>query len=257
MPIIINEYDWLWITRDGQPTSLTHNIYRNLLGDKATPQQRRLLYARTMAALTEYWRCHREAAAVMEFCGLSYSRCGEKPRPEGGATSDHFLDVAKLEMEPAYAEYVGEAFNPVGLMLDFWREKVSPGEKRKVKVYVINDRQEAWMGGVTCGVEGTDPEHFEISEEFTLPGLGRKILTFTPRFPDKPGDYQLVARLRDGGKVAQPSEGHIFTGLHEGGKEIRSIRDFKVSALTTYVQRPARHVNALAPMPYHVQPAAP
>ena len=87
----------------------------------------------------------------MEFCGLSYSRSGEKPRPEGGATSDHFLDVAKLEMEPAYVEYVGEAFNPVGLMLDFWKEKVAPGEKREVKVYVINDRPEPWRASeVEC-----------------------------------------------------------------------------------------------------------
>ncbi len=35
----------------------------DLLGADATPGQRRLLYARTMAALTEYWRCHRQAAA--------------------------------------------------------------------------------------------------------------------------------------------------------------------------------------------------
>ncbi len=30
--IVINEYGWLWLTRDGQPTSLTGNIYRLLLG---------------------------------------------------------------------------------------------------------------------------------------------------------------------------------------------------------------------------------
>ncbi len=213
VPIIINEYDWLWITRDGQPTSLTQNVYRDLLGADATPQQRRMLYARTMAALTEYWRCHRAAAAVMEFCGLSYSRCGEKPRPEGGATSDHWLDVAKLEMEPAYAEYVGEAFNPVGLMLDFWREKLAPGEEREVKVYVINDRPESWMGEVALGFFGPDyAEPFAQAEALTVPGLGREILTFRPTFPHPPGDYQLVARLRDGGKT------------------IHSIRDFKVSA---------------------------
>ena len=114
----------------------------------------------------------------MEFCGLSYLRCGEKPRPEGGATSDHFLDVAKLEMEPAYAEYVGEAFNPVGLMLDFWREKLPPGDKREVQVYVINDREEPWKGSVELGVVGAKAKHAVISAELAVPGLGRKILTF-------------------------------------------------------------------------------
>jgi hypothetical protein len=219
VPVIINEYDWLWITRDGQPTSLTQHVYRNLLGADATPAQRRLLYARTMAALTEYWRCHREAAAVMEFCGLSYSRSGEKPRPEGGATSDHFLDVAKLEMEPAYAEYVGEAFNPVGLMLDFWKEKVAPGERREVKVYVVNDREEPWKGEVELTAAGparlAETKSLTVmrlgSQSLTVPGLGRQILAFTLVSPNEPGGYQLVARLSDGGKA------------------IRSIRDFKVS----------------------------
>ena len=146
----------------------------------------------------------------MEFCGLSYSRSGEKPRPEGGATSDHFLDVAKLEMEPAYAEYVSEAFNPVGLMLDFWKEKVAPGEKREVKVYVINDREEPWKGEVELNVVG--PSNLAEKKALTVPGLGRQILAFALTFPDEPGSYQLVARLSDGGKA------------------IRSIRDFKVSA---------------------------
>ncbi|MGA2616049.1 MAG: glycoside hydrolase family 2 TIM barrel-domain containing protein [Thermoguttaceae bacterium] len=209
VPVIINEYDWLWITRDGQPTSLDEHVYRDLLGAKATPAQRRLLYARTMAALTEYWRCHREAAAVMEFCGLSYSRSGAKPRPEGGATSDHFLDVAKLEMEPAYAEYVGEAFNPVGLMLDFWREKLAPGERREVKVYVINDRETPWQGQVELSVAG--PARLAETKTLTVPGLGRQIITFALIAPDEPGGYQLTARLSD------------------GGKSIRSIRDFQVS----------------------------
>ena len=68
VPVLINEYDWLWITRDGQPTSLTQDVYREVLGGGATAAQRRLFYARAMAALTEYWRCHRQAAAVMEFC---------------------------------------------------------------------------------------------------------------------------------------------------------------------------------------------
>ena len=209
VPVIINEYDWLWITRDGQPTSLDQHVYRDLLGDHATPAQRRLLYARTMAALTEYWRCHREAAAVMEFCGLGYSRSGEKPRPEGGATSDHFLDVAKLEMEPAYAEYVGEAFNPVGLMLDFWKEKVAPGAKHEVKVYVINDRPEPWKGEVELSAVG--PGHLAETKSLAVPGLGRQIVTFALTAPAEPGSYQLVARLSDGGKA------------------IRSIRDFKVA----------------------------
>ena len=126
MPVLINEYGWLWLDREGQPTCLTEKVYASLLGNESTVEQRRVLYARYLAALTEFWRCHRQCAGVLHFCGLGYSRPGNKPRPEGGATSDHFQDVAMLEFEPHFVEYVGDAFNPLGIMLDFWVDEVAP-----------------------------------------------------------------------------------------------------------------------------------
>ena len=136
VPIIINEYDWLWLNRDGSPTCLTDKVYKSLLGPNSTVEQRRMLHARYVAALTEFWRCHREAAAVLHFCGLGYSRPGDKPRPEGGSTCDDFIDVENLVFEPLFEQYVREAFNPVGLMLDFWAEEVPAGSGRPLKVFV-------------------------------------------------------------------------------------------------------------------------
>ena len=102
-------------------------MYESLLGPNSTVEQRRLLYARYLAAKTEFWRAHRECAGVLHFCGLGYSRPGDKPRPEGGATSDHFTDLEKLSFEPHFEEYVKESFNPLGLMLDFWAEEAKAG----------------------------------------------------------------------------------------------------------------------------------
>ena len=70
--IIINEYDWLWLNRDGSPTTLTRKVYERLLGTNATPAQRWHLNARYNAALTEFWRGHRACAGVLHFCGLGY-----------------------------------------------------------------------------------------------------------------------------------------------------------------------------------------
>ncbi|MHC4740604.1 MAG: glycoside hydrolase family 2 TIM barrel-domain containing protein, partial [Planctomycetota bacterium] len=123
VPIVINEYAWLWLTRDGEPTCLTDNVYRGLLGEDSSVEQRRELYAKYLAALTEFWRAHRECAGVLHFCGLTYSRPGDKPRPEGGATSDHFVDLKKLKFEPNFEKYVRDAFAPVGVMVDFWDEE--------------------------------------------------------------------------------------------------------------------------------------
>src|ERR1035438_1380801 len=93
--VIINEYGWLWLNRDGTPTTLTQRLYQNLLGPNSTTEQRRRLYARYLAAETEFWRAHRSAAAVMHFTTLGYSR------PDG-QTSDHWLDVKNLTWAPGF-----------------------------------------------------------------------------------------------------------------------------------------------------------
>lgn len=211
VPILINEYDWLWINRDGSPTCLTDKVYESLLGNSATAEQRRMLHARYVAALTEFWRCHREAAGVLHFCGLTYSRSGDRPRPEGGATCDDFLDLEKLNFEPHFAEYVREAFNPVGLMLDLWADEVAPGTEQACKVYVINDRYEDWRGAVRLRVLEGKKEISSQSRDCTVKGLGREILSFTASLPKKPGSYTMIAELTD-----------------VTGKTIRSLRDFKV-----------------------------
>ena len=82
MPIIINEYCWLWLNRDGSPTCLTDKVYESILGMNSTTEQRRQIHARYVAALTEFWRCQRKCAGVLHFCGLGYPRAGDRPRPK-------------------------------------------------------------------------------------------------------------------------------------------------------------------------------
>jgi len=211
--IIINEYGWLWLTRDGQPTCLTDKVYASLLGPDATVEQRRVLYARYLAAKTEFWRCHRECAGVLHFCGLGYSRPGDKPRPEGGATSDHWTDLEKLSFEPNFERFMRDAFNPVGVMLDFWADELAAGAKQEVKVCVINDLYAEWRGKVHLKVLAGDKVLSTVSQDCTVAPLGREVLTFTLAAPAEPGAYAVAAELDDG--KAAP---------------VRSLRDFKAPA---------------------------
>ncbi len=213
VPIIINEYAWLWLNRDGTPTCLTDKVYNSLLGANSTTAQRRLLYAKYLAALTEFWRAHRECAGVLHFCGLGYSRPGDKPRPEGGATSDHFIDLEKLTFEPNFERLVRDAFSPVGLMLDFWDEQLAPGAERPLKVFVINDLYRSYMGAVDLRIVRGKRVIFKQSKPCTVAGLGREILTFDQKFPTEAGRYRLVARL-----------------LAADGTPVQSLRDFKIAA---------------------------
>ncbi len=214
LPIIINEYAWLWLNRDGTTTCLTDKVYENLLGPNSTTAQRRLLYARYLAALTEFWRCHRECAGVLHFCGLGYSRAGDKPRPEGGATSDHFIDLEKLTFEPYFEQYVRDAFSPVGLMINFWDEQLAGGTKRQFSVFVINDLHDDWKGTVRFLVMRDGRIVSEQSKRCAVSGLEREILLFEQRIPDRTGEYQLVAEL-----------------VGANSAVVRSLRDFKIVSL--------------------------
>ncbi len=213
VPILINEYAWLWLHRDGTPTNVSTSIYANAFAEGSTTDERRQFYARRLAALTEYWRCHREAAGVLHFCGLGFSRPGPWERPKGGATSDNFLDVTTLQFEPYFEEYVRDSFHPVGLMLDFWAEHIPPGATRQLEVYVINDQYNDWKGTVRVQIMRGENIVSTQSKECAVAPLGQKILTVRQTFPKESGDYTIIAEL---------------TG--KGGKRIRSLRDFKVDS---------------------------
>jgi len=204
-PVIINEYGWLWLNRDGSPTTLTRDLYRNLLGPDSTTAGRRHLYARYLAAETEFWRGHRQAAAVMHFTSLGYSRAN-------GQTSDHWLDVAALRWEPEFFEYVRDAFAPVGVMIDAWAEEYEAGGPREFAIVVTNDLYQDWKGTVRVRLLRGGRPIEERRQDARVPALGQASLGFTVRMPLESGPCQLEATLM---------------GTPCG--DVRSLRDFAIS----------------------------
>lgn len=217
VPIIINEYCWLWIDRKGRPTCLTQKVYESLVGPDATADQRRLVHARYVAALTEFWRCHRKVAGVLHFCSLGYSRDGSIPRPEGGATSDDWIDVRELTMEPYFAEYVREAFAPVGVMLDFWADYILAGASRPLHVVMINDLEQAWSGRLRLRVLHNRATVSEQIKACALDGYERRVLAFDFAAPRSAGRYTIEAAV-----------------LGADGVPTRSLRDFVIGEAPKY-----------------------
>ena len=194
-PVIINEYGWLWLNRDGSPTTLTRDLYKNLLGPDATAAQRFELYARYLAAETEFWRANRKVAAVMHFTMLGYSR------PDG-QTSDHWLNIAKLTWEPQFHERVRDAFAPVGLCLNYWNDRLSSNQKISVPLILINDLEQPWSGPVTLRVTSEiRPNETAalppVRQDCRIEPFGRSDLRFDITLPAAPGRYILEAELRD------------------------------------------------------------
>lgn len=198
---IINEYGWLWLNRDGSPTTLTRDLYNNNPGKNSTEEQRRHIYASYLAAETEFWRCHRQCAAVLHFTALAYSR-------GNGQTSDHFKDVGKLEYEEEFMKYMPDAFSPVALMLDEWGNEIKTGKLHDFRVIAINDLEQEWKGKVLLRILNNDKVVAEQSKDITITPFGQNTIIISLETPKSAGTFTVIASLE-----------------RENEKPIKSIRE--------------------------------
>src|ERR1035438_3279472 len=71
--MILNEYGWVWLNRDGTPTLLTQKLYPRLLGNDNTTENRFAMQAYLLGGETEFWRAYRRYAGVLHFVYLTAS----------------------------------------------------------------------------------------------------------------------------------------------------------------------------------------
>jgi hypothetical protein len=205
-PVILNEYGWIWLNRNGTTTTLTDKVYENVFPEADTPNKRMETYAKNLGILTEYWRSYRYAAAVMHFCGLGYSR-PEEPR---GQTSDNFIDIANLTFEPSFYQYVKPAFSPVGLMQEFWEKSLKKGEQVTIPVHIINDTYDATSGALSLTLLAGNEVVSGKSVSYSLEGLKKTVVEIPVKMPERTGNFQIEAEI-------------IYKGT-----PVRSIREFEI-----------------------------
>jgi hypothetical protein len=194
---IINEYGWLWLNRDGTPTLLTENVYAQLLGTNATARQRLDLYAYLLGAKTEFWRAHRQYAGIVHFVYLTCSY-------PGVYTADHFADVRKLKLDPAFADYMGEAFKPLGVYLNFFQPTLKAGVTREFTVMMVNDEAKPQNGQLTLSLETkAGKELAQVQQTFTITELGAQTCTIALPVPQAGGECVLKAVARAEGQRAK------------------------------------------------------
>jgi len=185
--MILNEYGWLWLRRDGEPTVLTERVYDDLLGPEATAEERFALNAYLLAGLTEYWRAHRNYAAILHFVYLMSSF-------PGVFTADHFQDVETLTLEPHFADYMGEAMKPLGVYVNFFQPTLEPGETRSYRVMMVNDAYEEETGELSLALQASDGrEVARAAVPFTLAPLGAMTRDLELTVPEAAGTYLLRA----------------------------------------------------------------
>jgi beta-galactosidase len=185
--VILNEYGWLWLNRDGSPTELTKDVYARLVGPNAGAQERFAAYAYYMGGLTEFWRAHRNFAGVLHFVYLTCSY-------PGGFTADHWRNVAALELEPHFADYMEQAFRPLGVYLNFWQPKLAGNGERRFAVMLANDQSAGAEGRLTLTLEtGAGQELARAEKPFRVPGLGQQSYALDLKVPAHRGDCLLRA----------------------------------------------------------------
>lgn len=192
--LILNEYGWLWLLRDGTPCVVSKKVYDHHLGPNATSEDRIEMNSYYLGGLTEYWRAWRNYAGVLHFVYLTFCYAN-------AYTCDNFQDVPSLTLQPSFVRYVREAFKPVGVYINFWQPKLAPASRRAYSVMTVNDHREAVSGTLSLAFAAEDGREVVRTEQpFAIPGLGQQTYQFELKTPDSQGRYILIA-------TAQPAAG--------------------------------------------------
>ena len=197
---IINEYDTLFVHRDGRPTLASQKEFDYLLGPQATPEQRFELAAYVLAGLTEIWRAHRNYAGVMYLAYLD----GDVPN---AVTCDNFRDIRRLVLDPYFADYVGNAFKPLGVYVNFWHPELPCWCERSYRVMMVNDEHQPAHGRLELVWESASGGRVSgrAEQTFDIPALGQARYDIELTAPSVPGPDEVKALAFWDGKPWSPT----------------------------------------------------
>lgn len=190
---LVNEYGWNWLWRNGQPAKLTKKAYDYLLGENATPEQRREFQAYWLQCETEWIRGERTMAGVLAFTHLTNNY---------GFTGDWYInDIKNLEPGPSL-KWFRHAFAPVTVFLDLADQRYFPngnyqtGETLVFNLVGINDNTKIESGKIILSMYGADgdlileQEHMMAIQDFVRTNLPVQI-----KLPEKEGGYLITSRF--------------------------------------------------------------
>jgi hypothetical protein len=191
-PCVINEYSYLWLNRDGTPTELTKPYYDAVLGVNATADQRRELYARNLAAVTEYWRATRSCFGILYPFGLAGSI-------RGGATSDNWIDVGKLQFDAQFKKFVPDAFAALGVCAELWQTEfvIKPwwGTQAEFNVAIINDLDSSFHSYFFVHVMKGDSVVSSNQYRYDIGPIAIIRMPVKIELPNVVGNYEVITEL--------------------------------------------------------------
>jgi beta-galactosidase len=140
----------------------------------------------------------------MNFEGLSFPGRVEGHPDLLYNTSDAYLDIQSLTLEPEFEKEIRDANAPVGLMLEFFQQHIGPGTVMPLHLLVINDLYRDVKAVLTLQLRTESGVIvWESSRPVSVPSLGKLDEVFDSTFPQQRGAYQLTATLTCGDTAVQ------------------------------------------------------
>ena len=138
---ILNEHGEYWINREGKAMSATEGRW-NGARPGMTDEERLTYYCDLMVAQLEAFRAGRAYSGLLFFCGLT-SSSPSALGVTGDVLEPDVSSAATLSLHP-YFKYLMENTNaPLGIVIDTYIERRTPGKTVSVPVKLINDTNEA------------------------------------------------------------------------------------------------------------------
>jgi len=226
VPQLANEYGWIWLWRNGQPSKLTVDVYNYYLGPNSTPSQNREFQAYDIQLETEWLRSEHDLAGVLAFCYLANNY---------GYTGDWFTDnIRDLNPAPALNWFI-HAFSPSAVFINLTDERYvkqtiphQPGEKLSFKLAKINDLSRNVKGRVTLSILNSDGK--SVARKIIpliLSAFDRSSLPVEITLPKKKGGYLFLAEfIADGSENPVISRRFIKVGIVDTYKyfEIQPVK---------------------------------
>ena len=227
-PYVINEYGWLWVTRDGKPTLLSEFPFAHIFRNEPNPtaENYREASAYLWAGLTGYWRAHRNFAGIQHFVyitGYAPSQICESKEEflchipgaylDGNDvnnlgktrvfTSDPFMDIENQKIEPRWLAYGKMVWNPMAIYIDYWKENFDPGKKLEIPLIVTSDYHQPRKAQVFLYLGKPNSAEAELiySKKVNISPNGKISLKVGVETPKKMEPFIIYAELKpDGGE---------------------------------------------------------
>lgn len=225
-PVLVNEYGWLWMTRDGKESGIRVNgeflpnqvtpstddyeyyepggevLYRNrdifqyYLGKGASGEERFRFQAYLLAIQSEQLRAEKTYTGILSFAYLANDR---------GYTGDWFENnIADLKPSQALAmQYnISKRF---AVFIDYEDQRYNkkrnfeePGSTKNINLFATNESGDAKTGSVTLTlVDAKGNAVYTRTTKVELEPFGSKSIPVSVKFPGSKGGYLLKAELTD------------------------------------------------------------